>query len=82
MPRFHPDAIENDLYGTKFYPKNISESLHVVRNQKKMKYGVIFQFLNSLNYLLSLTSKSDRDKSTNPNVITNDFYHKLAVKSS
>ena len=30
----------------KFYPKNISESLHVDRNQKKMKYRVIFQ-LNS-----------------------------------
>ena len=66
----------------KFYPKNTSESLHVDNNQKKMKYRVSFRFLNSFNFLLSLTSKFHRDKSTNPNVITNNFYTKLAVKSS
>ena len=71
MPRFHPDAIENDLYGTKFYPKNISESLHVVRNQKKMKYRVMFQFLNSIKIFYFCWQTN-----------SNDFYTKLALKSS
>ena len=82
MPNFRPDLIQNDLHGITFYPKNISESVRVDSNQKKMKYRVILRFLNSFNFLLSLTSKFHRDKSTNPNVITNDFYTKLAVKSS
>ena len=34
------------LYVIKLYAKNTSESPHVDRNQKKMKHGVIFQFLN------------------------------------
>ena len=46
-----------DLHGIKLYPKNTSESLHEDRNKKKMKYRVIFQYLNSFNLLLSLTSK-------------------------
>ena len=34
-----------------FYPTNTSESPHVDRNQRKMKYRVIFQFLNSITFL-------------------------------
>ena len=82
MLNFQPDIIKNYLHGIKFYPKNTSESVHVDSNQKKMKYRAIFQFLNSFNFLLSLTSKFHRDKSTNPNVLTNDFDTKLSVKSS
>ena len=83
MSNFRPDIISNELHGIKFYPKNTSESLHVDSNQKKMKYSVIFQFVNLFNFLLSLTSKFHRDKSGNRNVyITNDFYAKLAVESS
>ena len=78
VSNFRPDIISNDLHGIKFYPKNTSESLHV----KKMKYSVIFQFVNLFNFILSLTSKFHRDKSGNRNVITNDFYAKLAVESS
>ena len=69
----------NDI---KFYPKNTSESLHVDSNQNKIKYSVIFQFVYLFNFLLSLTSKFHRDQSTNPNVLKNDFYAKLAVESS
>ena len=82
VSNFRPDIISNDLHGIKFYPKNTSESLHVDSNQKKMKYSVIFQFVNLFNFLLLLTSKFHRDKSGNRNVITNDFYAKLAVESS
>ena len=46
MSNFRPDIIYNDLHGIKFCPKNTSESLHVDSNQKKMKYRVIFQFMN------------------------------------
>ena len=46
----------------------------------------LFEFsaaiLEKILFLLSLTRKFHRDKSTNPNVITNDFYTKLTVKSS
>ena len=74
VSNFRPDI--------KFYPKNTSESLHVDSNLKKIKYSVIFQFVYLFNFLLSLTSKFHRDKSRNPNVLTNDFYAKLADESS
>ena len=60
----------------RFYPKNQAKAYMLKATR------VIFQFVNSFNFLLSLTSKLHRHKSTNPNVITNDFCTKLAVKSS